>query len=406
MYRGGPDRCGVTGSAAAADGFVPWRFKATGPIKGSPAVAGGVAYVCSLDGVLYALDAMTGRFRWRYQTRTGLDSTPAVADEVVYIGGDGHLHAIDARTGRRRWRFPIGDSLASSPAVADGLIYVGAGDCRMVAVDTSGTLRWEFTTDGFSILPGSPPQLRGTGSSPAFDQGTVYFVGVDGCVYALAASTGKLRWSTPVGGSDRSSVAIHGGTLFVGAPGSLFALDAGSGEERWVQHVATTFDYAVPAVADDTVYIAGRHSQLQNGTPSTEGDVYAFDTTTGRRRWQVTTASWIEASPAVGGGLLYLATRGSSTGPAVLAILDATTGELRWERQADFRSAPGAWPADGIRSSPAVANGVLYLGYPNGYLYACRAEIGAGIVPPDRSRRVPSGKEPGILRRIRRRLLG
>ncbi len=74
------------------------------------------------------------------------------------------------------------------------------------------------------------------------------------------------------------------------------------------------------------------------------------------------TASWIEASPAVGAGLLYLATRGTSTDPAVLTALDAVTGAARWERRTDFRSARGAWPADGVRSSPTITDGVLYLG--------------------------------------------
>ena len=108
----------------------------------------------------------------------------------------------------------------------------------------------------------------------------------------------------------------------------------------------------------------------------------------------------MEASPAVGAGRVYLATRGSSIAKAMLSAFDAVTGESQWERRINFRSVGGLLPIDGVRSSPTVADGVLYLGNPNGYLYAYRADTGAGAGPHSE----PAGQRAAYL--FFRRLFG
>lgn len=63
-------------------------------MQSSPAVAGGVVYVGSNDGYVYALNAGTGRRLWRYRTGLGVYSSPAVSDGAVYVGSDiGKIYA-------------------------------------------------------------------------------------------------------------------------------------------------------------------------------------------------------------------------------------------------------------------------------------------------------------------------
>jgi outer membrane protein assembly factor BamB len=45
-----------------------WYYTTRDIVFSSPAVAGGVAYVGSLDGNVYALDAATGHKLWSYTT--------------------------------------------------------------------------------------------------------------------------------------------------------------------------------------------------------------------------------------------------------------------------------------------------------------------------------------------------
>jgi outer membrane protein assembly factor BamB len=78
--------------------------------------------------------------------------------------------------------------------------------------------------------------------------------------------------------------------------------------------------------------------------------------------WQATTGSAIQSSPAVANGVVYV---GSSDDN--LYAYRATTGALLWS----------ATTGGSIFSSPAVANGVVYVGSDDGYLYAFKATTGA-----------------------------
>jgi eukaryotic-like serine/threonine-protein kinase len=386
MFRGDAARTGCARSTTTTP-FTPWRFATQGPIRAAPTVADGVVYVTSLDAFVYAVDAATGVWRWAVPTPSGLDTSPAVAAGVVYVGGGRFLYALDAPTGSERWRFFLGegDPVGSSPAVGRQAVFVGAGDRRLVAVGLDGQERWAYRTDGSPRLAGIALTSGGTASSPAVVGDTVLFVGADMAVHAVHATSGRRRWKADVQVGGRSSVAVLGGTvLAVGVRGDVVALDAETGERRWQVGVATSFDHAVPAAAGDTVYVAGRSNADDPAFPlATTGDLYALDVATGERRWHVATTSWVEASPAVDGDTVYLATRGSSQAPAVLGAYDRTTGAPRWERPLNFRSSPDrALPLDGIRSSPTVAGRRLYLGTPSGHLCVFDTETGDGAGPP------------------------
>ncbi|HEY2658584.1 MAG TPA: PQQ-dependent dehydrogenase, methanol/ethanol family [Caulobacteraceae bacterium] len=123
---------GVAGRVYALDartGKLVWRFEpqidprvhrstCCDAVNRGVAVWRGRVYVAALDGVLYALDASTGKPVWRADTvidrRHGYSSTgaPEIAGDVVVIGnagGDfdarGYVTAYDLNTGRQAWRF-------------------------------------------------------------------------------------------------------------------------------------------------------------------------------------------------------------------------------------------------------------------------------------------------------------
>src|SRR5262249_54630754 len=56
VFRGNPLQTGVAESTLPATFTELWRFETKDSIEGAPAVAGGVAYVGSLDENLYAID--------------------------------------------------------------------------------------------------------------------------------------------------------------------------------------------------------------------------------------------------------------------------------------------------------------------------------------------------------------
>ena len=81
---------------------------------------------------------------------------------------------MDAGTGREVWRFLTGGKVKSSPAVDDGTVYFGSYDNFLYAVDAAtGQEKWSFET-GDRVS-----------SSPAVVDGVVYFGSDDGHLYAV-----------------------------------------------------------------------------------------------------------------------------------------------------------------------------------------------------------------------------
>jgi serine/threonine protein kinase len=73
---------------------------AGGEVDSSPAVSGGMVFVGSVSGDVYALDSATGAPRWKRYTGGAVNSSPAVSGGVVYIGTDNHaVYALTAATG-------------------------------------------------------------------------------------------------------------------------------------------------------------------------------------------------------------------------------------------------------------------------------------------------------------------
>ena len=73
--------------------------------------------------------------------------------------------------------------------------------------------------------------------------------------------------------------------------------------------------------------------------------------------WKFKTDGMVKSSPAVADGVVYV-----GSGDGRLYALDARTGEEKWSFKTD----------GGVASSPAVAGGVVYFGSTDGYLYAVR----------------------------------
>ena len=162
---------------------VQWTFRARHLLEFPPAVAYGRAYIANNPGVLYAVQAATGRASWRYTSGRCAAASPAVADGVVYMaflnsrrtgsdacnaqpgtpGLDGEVVALDARTGKVVWRHMIGPS-ETSPLVADGRVYVGDWTGRVYALSAkTGREVWDYQTGGAGEGRGRahrPPALR------------------------------------------------------------------------------------------------------------------------------------------------------------------------------------------------------------------------------------------------------
>jgi outer membrane protein assembly factor BamB len=409
MFRGDPAHSGLyAGAGPRKLQGVKWKFATGDRVVSSPVLSDGILYFGSDDNNMYAVDAETGVQKWKYVTQGPVPSSPAVTGGMLYFPSyDGKFYALNAKTGRLKWKFTTAgerrfeakgihglqpknqtipdpwDLYLSSPVVVNGGVYFGSGDGNLYALDgETGELRWKFQTGDV------------VHSSPAFDSGTLYVGSWDSYLYAVDAATGHEKWRFK-GGDDpqihnqvgfQSSPTVVNGVVYVGCRDSnVYAVDAASGKEKWRFNNEFSWVITSPMVAKDKVIFATSDSSL----------FHMVDVATGKSAVRQQLKAFVFASPSVAGDVVYVGVLNGT-----LEARDLKTGELLWEFQTDASRENRNWvltadrkfnspmifttpwreaAASGLDlqstvgsffSSPLIANGVVYLGSTDGYLYA------------------------------------
>ncbi len=200
----------------------------------------------------------------------------------------------------------------------------------MTCVDVGDRTLWR--------VPGGGVLYR----TPAMADGAVYVLDRFFGLVAVDADSGQRRWTLrDDSGIASSPVAGVGVVYFADNAGCLTAVDAATGDVRWKWRPRWS-KMSTPAVADHLVYAA-----------SHDGRMWAVDGLTGRPVWNVRVADHRTSGnppPAVAHGVLYTAVGGH-----VLA-LDTATGSRRWD----------VFPRGGVRQTPTVAGGSVYVGNDEG----------------------------------------
>jgi outer membrane protein assembly factor BamB len=174
-------------------GIERWSFKTDDSIWSTPQLVGGILYVTSQDGKLYALDANAkGNKLWSFETDAGIVASPVVDEEagLVYVGGiDAKLRAIDLETREERWSIKAGNWFWAEPHVSEGVVYAGSLDKKVYAVDSAtGEQAW---SDAFSAeSPVRSTALVVNDDLLVFDR--------DGRVYQLDPATGERKTQAPL----------------------------------------------------------------------------------------------------------------------------------------------------------------------------------------------------------------
>ena len=333
-------------------------------------------------------------------------SSPAVANGVVYTADNRSLYAFSAngstacsgtpKTCTPLWTAIPGTTFSSSPAVVNGVVYIGSGD--LLAYDATGSTGCSGTPKLCDPLWTAPTGLGGISSPPTVVNGVVYAGSQDGKLYAFdaAGSTGcsGSRRRVPRSGRPRpatvlydSSPTVVDGVVYVGSfDHKLYAFDAAgstgcSGIPKTCVPLWTALTggpiSGTAAVANGVVYVA----------PYDADKMYAFDAagSTGCSGVPKTCAPlWTAAvlgsggsSPAVANGIVYIGSDADGQGPGLSAFDAAgSTGCSGVPKTcAPLWTTPGR---SGIRSAPSVANGVVYVGDEDTRLYAFDAAGSTG----------------------------
>lgn len=172
----------------AQTGEEKWRFQVSDTLA-APVYASGIIYVACQDGYLYAVNAGSGEQIWKYPYISGrqiiavFPQPVAYHDGEIYLSGthDARFEVIDAATGTLKRTFAAESWFESAPAVTTDAVYAGtfARDSDhhgyLYAIDRANfTEKWKFRVD-----------YNGVTNPPVVHNGTVYFRGNDGTIYAL-----------------------------------------------------------------------------------------------------------------------------------------------------------------------------------------------------------------------------
>ncbi|MEK6405882.1 MAG: PQQ-binding-like beta-propeller repeat protein [Acidobacteriota bacterium] len=352
----------AVGAANAGNLTQSWSFPTGDWVTGTPVVSGGVVYVGSWDGNMYALRESDGAVLWSYNAGTiridpcsdtyGIDGTAALSGGKLYFGtGQAQLHAVNAANGQAIWRTQLADPtqafhIYGSPLVFDGKIYIGlASHCvnpcitgRLVCVDASdGRVLWNFAT-------------------------------------APDGSKGGAVWSSATVDPGRRMIYVGTGNFCTGADthsSAVIALNADTGALVWefkkLRADLNNLDFGASPVLFD---IDGRQMLA---IPSKDGHCYGLHRATGELIWDTVVTDGDSrggsiSSPATAYGKIFFgATVRVATGKVV--ALDQRDGRIVWDT-------PLSLPVIG---AAAVAGGAVFVGGADGRLRAFDASTGSEV---------------------------
>jgi outer membrane protein assembly factor BamB len=300
--------------------------------------------------------------KWFYPTGGPVVSSPVVANGVVYVGSnDNGVYALDALTGAYLWSFATQGPVQSSPAVANEVVYVGSGTTVYALNAATGSLpHWTYNA-GTAV---SSPVV-----APSIDGDAVYFSGgTGGVLNALEAKTGAYQWnynpgdcypSLGFGGPIPPTSAAVGGGVYTGC---IPEVEPSNIVTLFAVNVAGFEIWGSPlgVVTYSAPAVVGNVVYLN----SFDG-VFALNATNGAQLWANGSNELLTGSPAVANGVVYV---GGGFGNEVKA-LNAANGDQLWS----FTTGNQVW------SSPAVANGVVYIGSLDNNIYALNATNGAKL---------------------------
>jgi outer membrane protein assembly factor BamB len=91
------------------------------------AISDGLLFTADMHGIVYCLEAETGKVLWRHEAGIGIWGSPLVADGKVYLGTNGKGLLIFAAAREKRIIHDSGRlGVVSLPAAANGVLYIAS----------------------------------------------------------------------------------------------------------------------------------------------------------------------------------------------------------------------------------------------------------------------------------------
>ncbi|MGC4192010.1 MAG: PQQ-binding-like beta-propeller repeat protein [Thermomicrobiales bacterium] len=406
-----------------ATGKELWRYDTNVPNNGpnGVAVAYGMVFAATGDNsIAFAVDQQSGKLLWQATLSNSdfecIDMAPAVYDNTVYIstnpnnttygnyrgGARGILYALDAKTGKTLWSFDTAaDNLWGNPRTnsgaglwyppsfdENGSMYFGTGNAApypgnkeypsgssrpkpndyadsmvSLSLDTGG-VTWFINAKPHDLFDHDFQQspVLAEVTFPNNTEPTLIAVGAGktGTVIACEAKTGGMLWKTKVGKHENDDLEwLPEGTTRV-YPGGLGGVESpiafGDGKI-----FAPYIDFPIFVKPDNVDSSAG--ADITQAT----GGLAAIDAITGDIVWDVKQNAMVVAGATVVNDLVF-----SGAIDGYLRAHDIKTGKVVWE-----------WEAPGGLNAPLAVAGDMIVFAAGAPIFVATPENGTPVAKRD-----------------------
>ncbi|MFN3647986.1 MAG: PQQ-dependent dehydrogenase, methanol/ethanol family [Armatimonadota bacterium] len=280
--------------------------------EAAPLVVDGVMYVSGWDGLVWALDAVTGDVLWQYKHAIPLD-TPlccgnvnrgvAVARGKVFVATpNGRLIALDATNGKPVWTqvwcdVRAGESATMAPLVVKNLVLVGSsgaeygvrGHIDAFDLDTGRRVWRRYNVP----KPGEPGEETWPKKGDAWARGggTAWITGT------YDPELDLVYWGTGNPGPDFDGASRPGDNLYTS---SVVAFDPDDGKLRWHYQWTPHDIWDYDGVNENILFEQDGRKLLAHFDKN--GYLFVLDRTNGQfvRATKFARANWGDIDPATG----------------------------------------------------------------------------------------------------------
>jgi len=321
----------------------------------APGVQGGIVYVSTVPlnasqayegggvGILWALDAKTGKKLWHFNTvpndlwgNSNLNAGGGVWYPPAFDGkGSMYFGVGNPAPFPGTGKYPFGSSRPGPNLYTDSLVKLNAKTGKMEwyhQVTPHDLYDWDFQ---------GPPILLEAGGREI-----VAAAGKNGIVLAADPKTGKVLWQRPVGKhnghDDDGLLAMRGeeskikaGTVYPGSLGGVIAPMSTDGSSLFV-----------PIVNNPVELVSG--GETSEGGGETNGEVLALDAATGKVKWkEALTSPAFGATTAVNDLVFATNYEGS------VSAFNAESGQVVWREKLPAGTNSGVMANGNMLIAPA-----------------------------------------------------
>ncbi|HCK75835.1 MAG TPA: outer membrane protein assembly factor BamB [Gammaproteobacteria bacterium] len=222
----------------AKTGKIIWKHDLDQPLAAGVGVGQSQTVVATREGEVVALDTEGGKIQWRHKMGTEVLARPVLTNSRILLrSGDGQVIGLDRKSGDILWRVrrsvpTLTVRGLSAPLVVEDVALIGFASGRLSAIDVnSGAELWNtriFRARGSNEVS----RLVDIDSDPYQIGERLVIAGFQARVSALSLTTRRIDWD-----SDRSTLrplGSVGDTLLITADdGAVIGLDIHSGAQLW-----------------------------------------------------------------------------------------------------------------------------------------------------------------------------